>query len=95
MNEKALARKNSSETIVEIVPFKVEVDEMQSFVFKKVNQRWLWHGIDHYTGEVLAYVLGSRTDEMFLKLKKLLEPFGITQFYTDGLKLMNVIFQKK
>ncbi len=66
--------------------FKVEVDEMQSFVSKKVNQRWLWHGIDHYTGEVLAYVLGSRTDEMFLKLKKLLEPLGITQFYTDGLK---------
>lgn len=23
---------------------------------------------------------------MFLKLKKLLEPFGVTQFYTDGLK---------
>ena len=59
---------------------------MQSFVEKKSNQRWLWHGIDHYTGEVLAYVLGSRSDEMFLKLKKLLEPFGITKFYTDGLK---------
>jgi insertion element IS1 protein InsB len=56
----------------------VEVDEMQSFVEKKSNQRWLWHGIDHYTGEVLAYVLGSRSDEMFFKLKKLLEPFGIT-----------------
>ena len=41
---------------------------------------------DHHTGEVLAYVLGSRTDEMFLKLKKLLEPFGVTKFYTDGLK---------
>jgi insertion element IS1 protein InsB len=64
----------------------VEVDEMQSFVKKKSNQRWLWHGIEHYTGEVLAYVLGSRSDEMFLKLKKLLEPFGITKFYTDGLK---------
>ena len=59
---------------------------MQSFVLQKANQRWLWHGIDHHTGEVLAYVLGSRTDEMFLKLKKLLEPFGITKFYTDGLK---------
>ena len=69
-----------------LTEFKVEVDEMQSFVQKKSNQRWLWHGIDHYTGEVLAYVLGSRTDEMFLKLKKLLEPFGITKFYTDGLK---------
>ena len=28
---------------------KVEVDEMQSFVVKKLNQRWLWHGINHYT----------------------------------------------
>ncbi|MEM7761622.1 MAG: IS1 family transposase [Cyanobacteria bacterium P01_A01_bin.40] len=72
--------------MVEIVPFKVEVDEMQSFVLKKANQRCLWHGIDHHTGEVLAYILGSRTDEMFLKLKELLKPFGITQFYTDGLK---------
>ncbi len=26
------------------------------------------------------------SDEMFLKLKELLEPFGITKFYTDGLK---------
>ena len=56
------------------------------FVRKKANQRWFWHGINHHTGEVLAYVLGLRTDEMFLKLKKLLEPFGITKFYTDGLK---------
>ena len=56
------------------------------FVQKKANPRWLWHGIEHHTGEVLAYVLGSRTDEMFLELKKLLEPFGITKFYTDGLQ---------
>ena len=46
VNHKALSRKNSAKTIVEIVSFKAEVDEMQSFVFKKVNQRWLWHGID-------------------------------------------------
>ena len=59
---------------------------MQSFVGKKENQRWLWHAIDHYSGQILAYVLGSRTDVVFLKLKKLLEPFGITKFYTDGLK---------
>lgn len=69
MNKKALKKKQSADIIVEIIPFKVEVDEMQSFVQKKSNQRWLWHGIDHYTGEVLGYVLGSRTDEMFLKLK--------------------------
>jgi len=33
---------------------------------------------------VLAYVLGDHQDDVFLQLKVLLEPFGITQFYTDG-----------
>jgi insertion element IS1 protein InsB len=33
---------------------------------------------------VLAYVFGRRQDEAFLKLKALLEPFGITRYYTDG-----------
>ena len=65
---------------------KAEVDEMQSFVGKKEQRRWLWHAIDHYPGKILAYVLGSRQDEVFLKLKKLLEPFGIKKYYTDGLK---------
>lgn len=59
---------------------------MQSFVGRKKNKRWLWHAINHSTGEVLAFVLGNRQDEVFRELKELLEPFGITQFYTDGLK---------
>ena len=33
--------------------------------------------------EHLPYVLGRRKDEVFLKLKALLEPFGITRYYTD------------
>ncbi len=60
-----------------------EMDEMWSFVGKKGNQRWLWHAIDHHTGAVLAYVFGRRKDEVFLKLKALLEPFGLTHYYTD------------
>jgi insertion element IS1 protein InsB len=60
-----------------------EVDEMWSFVGKKREPRWLWHAIDHRSGHVLAYVLGRRQDEVFLKLKALLEPFGITRYYTD------------
>jgi insertion element IS1 protein InsB len=31
----------------------------------------------------LAYVFGRRKDEVFLKLKALLEPFGITRYFTD------------
>jgi insertion element IS1 protein InsB len=54
------------------------------FVQAKAHPRWLWHAIDHHTGKVLAYVFGRRKDDVFLKLQKLLEPFGITTFYTDG-----------
>jgi len=57
---------------------------MWSFVGSKSQQRWLWHAIDHHTGQVLAYVLGAREDYSFLELKVLLEPFGITRFYTNG-----------
>jgi insertion element IS1 protein InsB len=61
-----------------------ELDAMWAYVARKSNPRWLWHGIDHHTGKVLAYVFGRRQDEVFLQLKALLEPFGITRYYTDG-----------
>jgi insertion element IS1 protein InsB len=61
-----------------------EVDEMGSFVGSKSQQRWVWHAIDHHTGQALAYIFGARQDQVFLELKALLQPFGITQFYTDG-----------
>ncbi len=61
-----------------------ELDEMWSFVQSKANPRWLWHAIDHHTGTVLAYVFGRRKDDVFLRLQQLLEPFGMTKFYTDG-----------
>lgn len=60
-----------------------ELDEMWSYVGNKKHQRWLWHAIDHSTGEILAYVFGDRKDTVFLELRALLEPFGITRFYTD------------
>lgn len=50
---------------------------------KKKNQRWLWHAIDHETGEELAYTFGRREDKAFEKLKSLLEPFNIIRFFTD------------
>jgi insertion element IS1 protein InsB len=61
-----------------------EVDEMWSFVKRKKEPRWLWHAIDHHSGKVLAYVFRRRQDEVFVKLQALLEPFGITRYYTDS-----------
>jgi insertion element IS1 protein InsB len=61
-----------------------EVDAMWSYVGKQREPRWLWHALDHRSGQGLAYVLGRRKDEVCLTLKALLEPFGITRYYTDS-----------
>jgi insertion element IS1 protein InsB len=61
-----------------------ELDAMWSYVGKKAEPRWLWHAIDHHSGHMLASVFGRRQEAVFLQLQTLLEPFGITRFYTDG-----------
>lgn len=86
INQSALRQLNPENIEVEVrkVEVEAEADEMWSFVGRKENQRWLWHAIDHNTGTILAYVFGTRKDEVFKELKSLLEPFGISKFYTDG-----------
>ena len=44
--------------------------QMWSYVGKKAEPRWLWHAIDHHSGTGLAYVLGRRTDEVFLQMTR-------------------------
>jgi IS1 family transposase len=60
-----------------------EMDDRWSVVGCQDNPRWLWPAIDHRTGKVLADVFGRRKDEVFLKLKALLDPFGLTHYSTD------------
>ena len=61
-----------------------ELDAMWSVVQAKAPPRWLWHAIDHHPGQVCASVCGRRQAAVFLKRQELLEPFGITQYSTDG-----------
>jgi len=87
VNHARLAELEPTQTIIRLCQWEdgeAEVDEMWSFVGSKKQQRWLWHADDPQTGEILAYVLSNHQDSAVLELKALLEPFGITQFYTDG-----------
>ena len=93
MNQKLLKWLNPEQIEVDIIRVEEslgtgieesELDEMWSYVGKKTNPRWLWHAIDHRSGKVLAYVFGRRKDKVFLQLKKLLLPFGIKRYCTDG-----------
>jgi IS1 family transposase/transposase-like protein len=84
VNTALLRTLNADEVTVDIERAgEAEMDEMWSFVGRKDNPRGLWHAIDHQTGKVLAYVFGRRKDEVFLKLQALLDPFGLTHYYTD------------
>jgi insertion element IS1 protein InsB len=62
----------------------VEMDEMWSYVQNKGNQCWLWHAIDHETGDILAYTFGTQEDKVLEELLELLEEYSIDKFYTDG-----------
>lgn len=84
MNTLLVNTLHPDDVTVSIVRVEVaEVDEMWRYVGKKREPRWLWHALDHGTGKILAYVFGRRQDAVFLQLKALLEPFGITRFFTD------------
>jgi len=85
VNHRLLALLNPDEVdVVMQLADEAAMDEMWSFVRRKKEPRWLWHAIDHFTGKTLAYVFGRRKDEVFLKLKALLKPFGIERYYTDS-----------
>jgi len=64
---------------------RLEMDEMWSRVYSKKTPCWLWHAIDHESGDVIAYVLDTRENEVVWKLLDLIAPlnFEIVAVYTD------------
>jgi len=77
------AMNTEQEQEIHLVCDEAELDEQWSYVGNKSNQRWLWYAVDHPTNTLLAYVSGRRKDIVFEELKVLLEPFGISRYYTD------------
>ena len=61
------------------------MDEMWGRVYCKQTPCWLWHAIDHETGDLVAFVLGSREHEMLWELSALLYNLNleITAVYSD------------
>jgi IS1 family transposase len=68
---------------------KVEVDEMQLYA---KNRSWVWSILDHYSGELLAYVIGRRTTANFHNLMALIDGLDIEMHYTDRLNIYKGFF---
>jgi insertion element IS1 protein InsB len=53
------------------------MDEMWGRVYCKKTPCWLWHAINHETGEIIAYVFGTREHEVLQKLLVLLSKLNV------------------
>ena len=65
---------------------RLEMDEMWGRVYCKKSPGWLWHAINHDSGEVVAFVIGSREQEMLWELLELLADLNveIVAVYADN-----------
>ena len=62
----------------------MELDELWSFVFKKINQAWIWIALCRKTRQVVAYAVGDRSKETCKKLwDSIPEEYREGHCYTD------------
>jgi IS1 family transposase len=65
-------------------PLILELDELWSFVLKRANKRWVWLALCRRTRQVVAYVMGDRSEATCRRLWQAL-PVAYRQAhcYTD------------
>ena len=72
------------ETLVEVEDPVLELDELWSFVLKKARKRWIWIALCRQTRQVVAFVIGDRSEQTCHRLWKTIpELFRQAQCYTD------------
>jgi len=63
------------ETLLPVEPADVlEVDEMWSFVQERWNKRWLWIAMCRRTRQIVAFVMGDRSEATCRKLWEQIPP---------------------
>ena len=74
----------------------LELDELWSFVGKKPNKQWLWVALCRRTRQVIAYVIGDRSNMICLKLwQKLPEGYRRCLTYSDFYRAYQRVFPKE
>jgi insertion element IS1 protein InsB len=80
--KKATTSPSVKDTLLPVEPDdRLELDEMWLFVLKKVNKRWLWIALCRRTRQVVAFVIGDRSEKTCRKLWALI-PEGYKSCYT-------------
>ena len=73
----------------------LELDELWSFVLKKVNKRWIWIALCRETRQVVAFVIGNRTAASCRQLwRKIPKEFRQGHCFSDFWKAYQVVIPK-
>jgi len=74
----------------------LELDEVWSFVLKKTEKRWLWTAMCRRTRQIIAYVIGDRSETTCQKLWQAIpEAYKHCQTYSDFWNAYANIFPKE
>jgi insertion element IS1 protein InsB len=73
-----------SETLSEVERPVLELDELWSFVLKKARKRWVWLALCRQTRQVVAFVIGDRSEKTCRRLWEAIPAaFRRAYCYTD------------
>jgi insertion element IS1 protein InsB len=64
----------------------LEIDEMWSFVGHKEQQSWLWYAFEPQSKQIVAWLIGERSDQSCRRLLKQLKRYQVLRFCTDEWK---------
>lgn len=71
----------------------LEVDEAWSFVAKKIDKRWLWTAICRRTGQIVAFIIGDRSEETCQQLWQVIpQSYRQCQSFSDFWKAYAKVF---
>ena len=74
----------------------LELDEMWSFVLKKSEKRWLWTVLCRRTRQIVAHVIGDRSEKTCRKLWELIpEEYKGCRSYSDFWDAYEKVFPKE
>jgi insertion element IS1 protein InsB len=82
---------------IRLLRLQAEVDEMWSFVGKKVNKQWVWIAIDVESRQVLAFYVGDRSRKSARKLwQRIPKRYRqAAKFYTDDWEAYKGVLPKR
>ena len=74
----------------------LELDEVWSFVQKKSNKRWLWIALNRRTRQIVAYVIGDRSEKTCRKLwERIPEDYRTAHTYSDFWEAYQKVFPEE